>query len=68
MKCPLTDLREDLNLTKTEMAEMLDISIGCLHNYEYGKRRPRPDIAYRIIALAKSYGMSITLEDLYKLR
>jgi DNA-binding XRE family transcriptional regulator len=61
----VTKLRKKLNLRKSEMADLLDISTPGLHNYEIGRRLPKPEIAYRIIDIAKLNGVILTLEDLY---
>lgn len=61
----VTQLRKKLKLKKHEMAELLDITVPGLHNYESGRRLPRPVFAYRIIDLAKLHGITLTLEDLY---
>jgi DNA-binding XRE family transcriptional regulator len=61
----VTDLREKLNFTKTEMAHELRVTLGALYNYEHSKRLPAIRIAYRIIELAKSHGIAMTLEDIY---
>lgn len=65
MNSLITSLRERIGLSKKEMAQWLQITRSGLHNYETGRRSPRPYIAHRIIGLAKLYGINLTLEDIY---
>lgn len=58
-------LRGKLKLKQCEMAHLLYVTPGALHNYEKGYRHPKPKTAYRIIELAKTYGFHVELEDLY---
>ena len=52
----LRDLREDADLTQTQLVELLGIHKTAYTNYEQGKREPPFEL---IIRLAKLYNVSI---------
>lgn len=52
----LRDLREDMDLTQTQLVEILHIHKTTYTNYEQGKREPPFAL---IIRLAKLYNVSI---------
>jgi len=47
----LRDLRLALNLTQTDVARMLDISMDHYQRIEYGQRNPSPQLARKIAIL-----------------
>lgn len=59
------ETRKKMGLSQTKLAKMIGVSGVALHHYEYGRRFPRIKTAYRIIEIAKLYGIAITLEDIY---
>jgi transcriptional regulator with XRE-family HTH domain len=56
----LRRLRERTGLTRKEAMRRLGIGRSTLEHYEYGRRRPRPMIAYRMVQV---YGC--TFDDIY---
>lgn len=44
----LTKLRKEERLTRKELASILGISQSAVAAYEYGQRRPSPEVARRI--------------------
>jgi transcriptional regulator with XRE-family HTH domain len=57
----LKDYIESRDLGKREFATMIGISACALSNYLYHRRRPRLDIAQRIVKVTKG---KVTIEDL----
>ncbi len=45
-----------------ELADKAEVTIGAISNYKNGHRKPRPNIALRIVKATKG---KVTLEDLY---
>jgi predicted transcriptional regulator len=54
---------ERANIQKKAFARMADISPSALSNYIYKRRKPRLDIAQKIIKASKG---EVTIEDLLK--
>lgn len=50
------------NTSLEDLATRVNVSIGAICNYKNGHRKPRPEIALRIV---KATGGKVTLEDLY---
>lgn len=61
-------LRNKMGLKQYQMAKALNITPSALHNYEKFHRYPKPEIAYRIIDLAKLNGMYLGMDDMYPRR
>ena len=57
----LKDYIESRNFGKSEFAEMVGISPCALSNYIHHRRKPRLDIAQRIVQVTKG---KVTIEDL----
>lgn len=62
------EMRKKAGLKQGDMAKQLGISSAALCGYEKNFRLPKIHIAYRIIDLAKVYGIILTLEDIYSSR
>ena len=62
----IKEFRKKIKISQTLMAKQLGISGVTLCCYEKNIRRPKLEIAYRIIDLAKLHGISLTLEDIYQ--
>jgi len=68
----IKELRKNLGMKQHAFAELLGVSQSSVSSWEKGKSkqgetihfRPRPDICFKIIKLAKLYGMTILLEEL----
>ena len=58
----LEDCRKKMKLTNKEFARLLMISESALCNYIHKRRKPRLDIAQRIVKITKM----VTIEDLLK--
>lgn len=65
-KNPIKSIREQLGLTQGQMAKGIGFRRETtVSNYENGYRTPDPRTAYKIIKLADSKNIKITLEDIY---
>jgi len=65
-KNPIKIIRDRLGLTQGEMATAIGFRRETtVSNYENGYRTPDPRTAYKIINLAGSKNIKITLEDIY---
>jgi len=60
----IRDFRLQAKLTQAGLAEKLNISQGRISQYEAGGL-PSPVVAARLVALSKSLGMRLSLEDIY---
>ena len=47
-------------------ARIIGVTDVAISNYENSKRRPRLDIAYKILDLAKKHHYSMNIEDIYQ--
>ena len=65
-KSHFTKLVDSIFLSRSDLARELGITIGALSHYECNTRQPRIDIAYRLIDVAKTKGVNISLEDIYE--
>ena len=54
---------EQTNMQQKAFARMVEISRSALSNYIYKRRKPRLDIAHRIVTATKG---KVTIEDLLK--
>lgn len=57
-------LRQSLDLSQEELAQLLSMKQSTLSNYETGKRKPSLSVCYKIIRLMKLKNIVIALEDL----
>jgi DNA-binding XRE family transcriptional regulator len=59
-------IRIALGLTQTQFAEALGVSQSTITHIENGRRRPSPDLALKIVRLAKQHQQpGIRMEMLY---
>lgn len=65
MKNNLRTIRKMLKMTQTELAQMIGCSTGNISQIENNGQRIRQEVAQRIVAAAKTKGVSITFEDIY---
>jgi DNA-binding XRE family transcriptional regulator len=61
----IKDLRLLLGKSQAAFGEMLNVSRTAIAYYEARERFPKKNIAYKIIDIARSNGLSINLEDIY---
>lgn len=59
-------IRDRLGLTQSELAEGLGCTQGNVGHYERGQTVP-PDAAMKVIALAASHGLVLTMDQVYGL-
>lgn len=65
MKNHIEMIRLKMGLTRQELAQALELSHQAIFYYEHGLRRPRLSTCYKFIDLAKKYGVSLSLEEIY---
>jgi len=58
-------IRQNLNMSRRQLAELLGLTVQAIANYEYGTRNPKIKICYRLIDLAQRSGLDLKLEDIY---
>lgn len=61
---PIKRIRELLNMTQAELAELIGVSQGNVSFYEKGQTVP-PVVAGRLIAVGVSKGVAISYDDIY---
>lgn len=61
----IKDLRLRLGLSQQRFGKRVNVSRSSVAFYESFEREPRKKTAYKIINLAKEYGIEATLEDIY---
>lgn len=61
----LKHLRSELCLSQRALANILGITRTAISNYECGSRYPDLKIAYKILDLAATKGITLSLEDIY---
>ena len=59
-------IRMELKLNQSEMSKLLEVGSNQLSLYESGRLFPCPKVAKRIQRLAKTKGIDITLDEIYK--
>lgn len=65
MKNNLKAIRKKLGLTQGQLADMIGCTTSNVSHYERVGQRIRQEMAMRIVSVAKSLGLEITLEDIY---
>lgn len=58
----LRKLREELKLTRLELAKHFHISYSAIDNYEKGRRRTPIEVASYLIDLAKEKGIDVDIK------
>jgi DNA-binding XRE family transcriptional regulator len=59
------NIRLKLGMSQGKFASAIGRTPAAVSNYEVGERAPDKDTAYAIIDLAKSNGLTTSLEDIY---
>lgn len=54
-----------MRLTQQSLAALLNVTRASIVNYETFKRKPKLDIAYKILDIAHQHGVTLNLEDIY---
>lgn len=60
----IRDFRLKAKLTQAGLAERLEVSQGRISQYESGGL-PSPTVAARLVLLSRSFGVSLSFEDIY---
>lgn len=61
----LKNIRNNLNLNKAQLARSLKVTVGCIDNYENDRRKFPVTSALKLINIAKSRNLALTLDDIY---
>ena len=61
----LKAIRKKLNLTQAELAKLIGCTQGNIGHYENKNQTIKPEVAQRIVSVAKEHGLEITYEDIY---
>lgn len=59
------EIRERLGLTQGAMADGIGVTQSNVSHYEQGRQQIPPDVARRLIALARRHGHELTFDDIY---
>ena len=59
-------LREHMHIYQRDLARKVGVKTAAISHYERGLRRPRYDIATRIVALAEAAGYPMGLDDVMR--
>lgn len=54
-------------MTQRELGEACGLGQSAIGNYEAGLRAPSMDVAQRIVAAVRAKGVSVSIEDIFKL-
>lgn len=61
----IKEVRARLGLTQIKLAELLNMTQGNIGHYENLDQVVPPDVARRVILVARSLGHELTFEDIY---
>ncbi len=64
-KSPIKLVRLKMGISQASFAKMLNLSRSAVAFYESDERFPKKSTAYKLIDIAKSRGIHVTLEDIY---
>jgi putative transcriptional regulator len=62
----LIDLRKRLSLSQAELGSAIEVNQSAISQYERGEIAMNPDVALRLIDFARSRGIEIAMETLYR--
>lgn len=65
MRDIIQQIRLKAGLSRASFANELKVTVAAISNYENGIRAPQIPIAYKIIRMARIYGLDVSLEDIY---
>lgn len=58
-------IRKKLGLTQAQLADLIHCTQGNIGHYENKNQTIKPDVAQRILVVAKERGLDISYEDIY---
>ena len=61
----LRAIRKRMGLTQTALAKLIGCTQGNIGHYENKNQTIKPEVAQRILAVAKERGLNISYEDIY---
>jgi len=61
----IKQIRERLGLPQASLATAIGVRQSSVSNYERGTQQVSPDVARRVIAVAKERGVTLTFDDVY---
>ena len=61
----LKAIRKKMGLTQAELAKLIGCTQGNIGHYENKNQTIKPEVAQRIVSVAKERGLEITYEDIY---
>lgn len=61
----LKRIREALQMTQAELGAAIGVTQGSVSFYELGKHPVPPDIAAKVIAVARKKNQRVTFDDIY---
>jgi len=61
----IKQIRERLGLPQASLAAAIGVRQSSVSNYERGTQQVSPDVARRVIAVAKERGVTLTFDDVY---
>ena len=59
----IKNLRNELHLNKAELAVLVGVTRGMVHNYETGRRKPSLRVVRKMFELAKANKIKLLIED-----
>lgn len=62
---PIFQIRSELGLSQAELAAGIGVTQGNVSHYEKGQTVP-PDVAARLITFARTRGLNLTFDDVYR--
>lgn len=60
--------RKSLEMTQAELAERLGVTQSSVSFYEKGGMTPSPEVVGKLIDIAKSRGIELSFDDIYRRR
>jgi DNA-binding XRE family transcriptional regulator len=63
----ILSIRKRIGLQQVDFAEAIGVSQSNVSHYENGRNDPSLDVGRQVVALARRYGHSLTLEDVFAL-
>jgi len=61
----IKQIRERLGLSQASLAAAIGVRQSSVSNYERGTQQVSPDVARRVITVAREHGISLTFDDVY---
>ena len=61
----IKQLRTQIGMSQAQLADALGVSQSLITHWETGRRQPSPQLALKIVSLARKHHQKITMESLY---